>query len=171
MMFPEANADEAINGIYSEIAEVFGKVPIAYQALALRSDMFEQLWRLAKRLLDSIVIELTKLMIALDVAIIDSCISCMGGYRTMLKDVGQTEAVIESIEQRMASNDFSDKAQSALVYSYAITIDPHGIDKNSLVAFRRTHRSGNGRDCLHYQPIPIYNRDDSRAFVPSLGVE
>lgn len=55
----------------------------------------------------------------------------------MLKNVGQTEAVIESIEQRMASNDFSDKAQSALVYSYAITIDPHGIDKNSLVAFRR----------------------------------
>jgi hypothetical protein len=30
MIFPEADANEAIKGIYSEIEEVFGKVPIAY---------------------------------------------------------------------------------------------------------------------------------------------
>ena len=36
MILPEANANEAIKGIYSEIEEVFRKVSIAYQALALR---------------------------------------------------------------------------------------------------------------------------------------
>jgi len=30
MILPEADANEAIKGIYSEIEEVFGKVPIAY---------------------------------------------------------------------------------------------------------------------------------------------
>ena len=81
MILPEADANEAIKGIYSEIEEVFRKVPIAYQALALRPDIFEQFWRLAKRVLDSVVIDwTTKLMIALDVATTDGCMNCMGGY-------------------------------------------------------------------------------------------
>ena len=55
----------------------------------------------------------------------------------MLKDVGLTGAAIELIEQRVVSSDLSDKVQSALIYSYTITKDPHGIDKNGLASFRR----------------------------------
>ena len=138
IIVPQDVADEETREIYAEITKVFGNVPIPYRALAIRPDIFANFWALAKRVFESKVIDWdTKLMVALDVAATDGCTSCIGGYRTMLKDIGLTDPGIDLIEHKMISNDLNEKVQSALIYSYAITKDPHDINKNGLASFRR----------------------------------
>ncbi len=138
MIIPEADAEGQVGQIYADILEIFGNVPIVYKALALKPEILERFWRLAETVFKSKTIPWnTKLLIALDVANSDGCVTCTGGYRAMLKDVGLSDAILNSVEERVVSPELDDSTQSVMVYAYAISKDPHDIDRNLIASFRR----------------------------------
>ncbi|MEE8238893.1 MAG: hypothetical protein V3R13_02255 [Nitrososphaerales archaeon] len=57
------------------------------------------------------------------------------------------------------------------IASYAITKDPHGIDKNGLASFRRRLTDQEKVEIVSAINLFRYNRDDSCPFAPSPGVE
>ena len=57
------------------------------------------------------------------------------------------------------------------IASYAITKDPHGIDKNGLASFTRRLTDQEMVEIVSAINLFRYNRDDSCPFTPSSGVE
>ena len=76
-------------------------------------------------------------MIALDVASTDGCKTCAGGYMNMVRQAGFNDQVIDDIENKVSSRSLEEKAQDILVFSYALSKDPHDLGGTTIEAFRK----------------------------------
>lgn len=76
-------------------------------------------------------------MIALDVASTDGCKTCAGGYRNMIRQAGFSDQIIRDIENKVSSKSLEEKAQDILVFSYALSKDPHDFRATTIEAFRK----------------------------------
>ena len=77
-----------------------------------------------------------KLMIALDVASTDGCITCKGDLKDMVKQAGFNDNIIVDITNKKASLQLEQRVQDMLVLSYALTRDPHELTGNTIESFR-----------------------------------